>query len=273
MRSLLLGAIGLVSSIQTNAQFSTASSQVQIIDTAFPIKSLGRERRIWIYLPADYTSSRQRYPVLYMQDGQNLFDAVTSFAGEWGVDEELDRSRLPLIVVGIDNGGVHRMNEYNPMDHERFGKGEGRAYLEFLVKELKPYIDQHYRTKKQAKYTGIAGASMGGLIAYYAGLWYPQEFGKIGVFSPSFWISPGLEQLSVATLRKRRHARQQYYFYAGKKESPGMVSDMEKIMATLEPILPPSSLVKRISPVGEHTEAAWRSELPRYLSWNLEKKK
>ncbi|WP_290792797.1 alpha/beta hydrolase [Flavihumibacter sp. UBA7668] len=273
MRSLLLGAIGLVTTINTNAQLSTASPRVQIMDSAFPIKSLGRERRIWIYLPADYTTGKHRYPVLYMQDGQNLFDAVTSFAGEWGVDEELDRTNLPLIVVGIDNGGAKRMNEYNPEDHERFGKGEGKAYLEFLVNELKPYIDQHYRTKKQAKYTGIAGSSMGGLISYYAGLWYPKQFGKIGVFSPSFWISPGLINLTKEALHKRRHANQQYYFYAGKKESPQMVSDMEKIISTLQPILPKESIIKRVSPIGEHNEASWRSELPNYLRWNLRSRK
>jgi predicted alpha/beta superfamily hydrolase len=254
-----------------DAQFSTASPQVQIMDSGFPIKSLGRERRIWIYLPADYASSGKRYPVLYMHDAQNLFDAAASFAGEWGVDEELDRMNLPMIVVGIDNGGMKRMNEYNPEDHERFGKGEGRAYLEFLVKELKPYIDRQYRTQKQAKYTGIAGSSMGGLISYYAGIWYPKSFGKIGVFSPSFWIAPNLQKLTAESIHPRRHKHQFYYFYAGVKESKTMVSDMEAMILLLQKAVPSNQITKRVSPIGEHNEAAWRSELPHFLRFYLRK--
>ena len=266
-----LGLLLFLNYFSAEAQFSTASPQVQIMDSSFPVKSLGRERRIWIYLPEEYASSGKRYPVLYMHDAQNLFDAATSFAGEWGVDEELDRMKLPMIVVGIDNGGMKRMNEYNPEDHERFGKGEGRAYLEFLVKELKPYIDRQYRTKKQAKYTGIAGSSMGGLISYYAGLWYPKTFGKIGVLSPSFWIAPQLQNLTKETIHSRRHARQSYYFYAGAKESKTMVSDMEAMISTLQEAAPTIQTTKRVSPIGEHNEAAWRSELPNFLRFYLRK--
>lgn len=267
IRILLVLGMMVLLQINSQGQFSTASAQVQILDSAFPVKSLGRERRIWIYLPKDYATSKRRYPVLYMQDGQNLFDDRTAFLGEWGVDEILDRQQTPLIVVGIDNGGNKRMNEYNPFDHSQFGKGEGRAYLEFLVNELKPYIDRHYRTQKRARYTAIAGSSMGGLISFYAGLWYPSSFGQIGVFSPSFWIQPDISRLAGQTFNRRKHARQRYYFYAGAKESKDMVGDMEKLMESLQPVIPPEQIIKRVSPIGEHKEIAWRSELPNFIQW------
>lgn len=267
MHKLLLVLAIIFLQLETRSQWSTASPQVQIMDTSFPMKSLGRERRICIYLPADYNNSNRRYPVLYMHDGQNLFDNRTSFMGEWGVDEMLDEQRVPYIVVAVDNGGDRRMNEYNPFDNERFGKGEGAAYLEFLVKELKPYVDRHYRTLKKARYTAIAGSSMGGLISFYAGVWYPSTFGQIGVFSPSFWIQPGPDTHAAQALNRRRHGRQQYYFYAGARESQTMVLDMEKVISSLQTVVPPAQIEKRISPIGEHNEMAWRLEMPRFLNW------
>jgi predicted alpha/beta superfamily hydrolase len=93
-----------------------------------------------------------------MHDGQNLFDDLTSYNGEWGVDETMDSIASPCIVVGIDNGGAKRMNEYNVHDHPKHGKGEGRQYLEFLVRTLKPYIDKNYRTLRAARSTMIAGS-------------------------------------------------------------------------------------------------------------------
>ncbi|MGN6249399.1 MAG: alpha/beta hydrolase-fold protein, partial [Ginsengibacter sp.] len=147
----------------------TASPNVKIIDTAFYIPQLKRTRRIWIYLPPEYKNSAKRYGVLYMHDGQNLFDAATSYSGEWGVDEYLDsianKNEKEVIVVGIDNGLSKRMSEYNPWEFENFGKGEGDQYVDFLVKNLKPFIDEHYRTLKNKANTFIAGSSMGGLIS------------------------------------------------------------------------------------------------------------
>jgi hypothetical protein len=131
---------------------STASKNVHIVDTAFYIPQLNRRRKVLIYLPASYTSSKKNYPVLYMHDGQNVFDNATSGFGEWGVDEALDSlgpKNKELIVVAINHGSEKRMNEYSPYDTERFGKGEGNQYVDFLVKTLKPYIDKHYRTKKK----------------------------------------------------------------------------------------------------------------------------
>ncbi|MDQ6763206.1 MAG: alpha/beta hydrolase-fold protein, partial [Bacteroidota bacterium] len=150
----------------------TLSKNVKVMDTAFYIPQLGRSRRIWLYLPPGYFTSNKKYPVLYMHDGQNLFDEATSYAGEWGVDDFLDSmfssGKKEVIVVGIDNGLQKRMNEYNPYSYGKFGTGEGDQYVDFLVKDLKPYIDKHYRTLANKKNTYIAGSSMGGLISLYA---------------------------------------------------------------------------------------------------------
>jgi predicted alpha/beta superfamily hydrolase len=170
---------------------SSATAQVKIIDTAFLIPQLKRTRRVWIYLPKSYAANTgKRFPVLYMHDGQNVFDDATSYSGEWGVDEFLDSTKLAQsIVVAVDHGGNKRLNEYNPYDNEKFGKGEGSAYVDFLVKTLKPYIDKNYRTLPDQPNTSVAGSSMGGLISLYAILRYPSVFGGAGVFSPAFWIS------------------------------------------------------------------------------------
>ena len=190
------------------AKMHTRSTQVFIMDTAYYMPQLNRTRRIWLYLPKDYALSGKRYPVLYMHDGQNLFDEFTAGFGEWGVDECLDSMHnkgLDCIVVGIDNG-PHRLNEYNPYEFEKFGKGEGNFYIDFLVKTLKPYIDVHYKTLKDQKHTFIAGSSMGGLISMAAVMRYPKIFGGAGIFSPAFWTAPKLDsdlQKSAPQIKSR----------------------------------------------------------------------
>ena len=174
---------------------TTASRSVTLLSERFAIPQLGRARRVWLYLPPDYGWSTKRYPVLYMHDGHNVFDSATSFAGEWGVDETLDSLQAAgdwgAIVVAVDNGGMHRMDEYNPWraSDAKNGGGEGDAYVEFVAKTLKPYIDAHYRTRSDPQSTAVIGSSMGGLISLYATLKYPEVFGRAGVFSCACWIA------------------------------------------------------------------------------------
>jgi hypothetical protein len=167
----------------------TASPRVHIIDTAFEMPQLGRKRRVWLYLPPGYAHSKKHYPVMYMHDGQNIFDNYTAAYGEWGVDEAADSlikaGKPACIIVGIDNG-PQRLTEYNPYDNKDFGKGEGDLYLDFIVKNLKPYIDKHYRTLPSNENTIIAGSSMGGLISYYAMLKYPEVLERVESFLPLF---------------------------------------------------------------------------------------
>jgi len=249
---------------------STASKNVHVIDTAFLIPQLKRTRRIWIYLPPGYNSSNKKYTVLYMHDGQNVFDDSTSFAGEWGVDETLDSistRKKEIIVVAIDNGGAKRINEYCPYDMEKFGKGEGDQYVNFLVRTLKPFIDKKYRTEKDRQNTFIAGSSMGGLISMYAVLKYPKVFGGAGVFSPAFWVGPKIFD-DIETKGKKVNSK--IYFYCGKQETETMVPDMEKAFEEMRKVSK-SKMACIVRPDGKHAESTWREEFPLFYLWMVEK--
>jgi len=247
---------------------NTATAQVQVMDTAFFMPQLNRYRRIWVYLPKSYNQTKGKsYPVLYMQDGQNLFNVQTAFAAEWGVDECLDtlqqQTGKECIVIGIDNGGDRRSTEYNPYDNDKFGKGEGAQYVEFLVKTLKPFVDEKYRTIKDAQHTSIAGSSLGGLISLYAQMKYPNVFGASGIFSPAFWIAP---QLNAELTNINWSSFQRFYFYAGKNESETMVSDMDKIIDLIQ-TKHQYDITRSVYPLGQHSEKYWRDEFDDFYRW------
>ena len=179
---------------------STALDNVSIISENFQIPQLNRGRKVWLYLPPDYYTSNASYPVVYMHDGQNLFDKKTAYSGEWNADETMNRlfrdKNLKVIIVGIDHGGDKRLDEYSPWVNDKYGGGEGDQYLEFITNTLKPFIDTNYNTLTDKENTAIIGSSMGGLISHYAGLKYPNIFGKIGVYSPAFWFAPEIKEYS-----------------------------------------------------------------------------
>ena len=156
---------------------------------------LGNQRDVLVYLPPSYHYSQGSYPVIYMHDGQNLFDNATSFAGEWGVDETMEQlayqEGLEAIIVGILNAGAHRLAEYTPFHDAHMGGGRGDAYLDFLVETVKPLIDSDFRTLPSRRTTGIMGSSLGGLISLYAFFSHSAVFGFAGVMSPSLWFAEG----------------------------------------------------------------------------------
>ena len=274
----------------------TARATVSVLDSAFLIPQLGRPRRVWIYLPPGYAASGRRYPVLYMHDGQNVFDAATSGFGEWGVDETLDslhaRGGPDAIVVAVDHGGTRRLDEYSPWRNARYGGGEGAAYVDFLVRTLKPYIDRRYRTLPDAAHTGVAGSSMGGLISLYAGLKYPETFGRVGVFSPALWFAA--DSVLAYARRSRPHAGQRFWFVTGAHEgdTPEVyVNDQRRMIDTLAAAgfrvagsagRSAGSAGCSLSPVpcplgvqvdsairadGTHAEWFWRREFPLAYRW------
>ena len=248
------------------SKMHTASKQVHIMDTAFFIPQLNRNRRIWIYLPEGYSKTKRHYPVMYMHDGQNIFDAYTSGFGEWGVDECLDslikKGKPACIVIGIDNG-PKRFIEYNPYEFRQYGKGEGDQYLEFLVQTLKPFIDKQYRTLSSKENTIIAGSSMGGLISYYAMLQYPGVFGKAGIFSPAFWTVPIIKTVTN-TLAGKMDGK--FFFYMGGLEGGTYITDMEEV----QEILGRNSramIYSVIDPESSHNEQAWRKWFAEFYTW------
>ncbi|WDF80184.1 alpha/beta hydrolase-fold protein [Mucilaginibacter sp. KACC 22773] len=247
----------------------TTTARVHIISGKFEMPQLNRQRRIWIYLPENYTSSKKRYPVIYMHDGQNLFDEYTSGYGEWGLDELMDKvpPQKQCIIVGIDHGGDFRITEYDPYD-SKYGKGRGDDYVEFLAQTLKPYIDTHYKTMADAKNTTIAGSSMGGLISMYATLKYPGVFGNAGIFSPAFWIAPQIYDLAK---QKAISHKTRFYFVCGDAESEDMVADMQKMASIIKnngakPENAPVTIIKGSS----HNEKQWNGDWPGFYNWLMQ---
>ncbi len=193
---------------------------------------LDQHRDVIVYLPPGYRHDiGRRYPVLYLQDGQNLFDNTTAFAGqEWGVDETAQKLITsgeiePLIIVGIYNTGVHRIDEYTPtIDPKQKKGGKADQFGRFIVEELKPIIDHGYRTLPGVEHTGLGGSSLGGLVTLFLGLKYPQIFSKLMVMSPSVWWDHGVILRVVESLRAKPSTR--IWLDVGTKEgkfAPGHV--------------------------------------------------
>lgn len=249
----------------------TAQPNVHVL-APLHMPGLERERTLRIYLPPSYEHTKRRYAVLYMHDGQNLFDDATSFVGEWGVDEilnDLARTRkLELIVVGIDHGDEKRTTELNPWDNDKFGKGEGRDYLRFVVGIVKPYVDAHYRTLPDRAHTAMMGSSLGGLISHFAMYEYGNVFSRIGIFSPAYWIAPDVREFT------RTHVLApgtRLWFYAGSMEDSEMVANMDTIVAIVrEQRESAPALRVEVTPGAVHNENAWRAEFPHAVEWLLE---
>jgi metallo-beta-lactamase class B len=268
-----IGAVAAWKSTSTPAKKSTATASVSLLSTNFAMPQLGRTRRIWLYLPPDYAMSTKTYPVLYMHDGQNVFDAATSFAGEWGVDETLDQLQAQgdwgCIVVAIDNDGRRRMEEYQPSFDLKDG-GEGGKYVDFLVQTLKPYIDQRYRTRPNRLDTGIAGSSLGGLISLYAGLKYPEVFGRVCVFSAPLSMRP--ELFDLARQAKPLQPATRFYFLCGLKEAITPDSPSKPQQRMVETLAAngfkmDADLRSLLCADGQHAEWFWRREFPAAYKW------
>ncbi|MFH6767814.1 alpha/beta hydrolase-fold protein [Gaetbulibacter aquiaggeris] len=255
------------------ANKSTSTYNVHVFSERFKMPQLNRERKIWIYLPPNYENSRKTFSVLYLQDGQNMFDDTTSFAGEWQIDETLNRlsesKGLNLIVVAIENGGDKRLSEYSPWENKKYGMAEGEAYLDFIVHTLKPEIDKVYRTKTAANHTAIMGSSMGGLISHYAGLKYPEVFGKVGVFSPSFWYA---DEIFNFTKTRAHLKHEKIYYLVGDQEGEDMVQNTESMMEIMKTNgFSENNLFLKVVPKGTHSESLWRTEFEEAISWLFRK--
>ena len=247
------------------SQNSTASKSVSSFMIDAP--QLNTSKKIWVYLPVGYASNSKKYAVVYMHDGQNLFDAKTSYVGEWNVDEKLDSLKAKVIVIGIEHGGDKRMEELTPFKNEKYGGGNADAYLDFIVNSLKPYVDKNYRTKTDANHTNIFGSSLGGLVSFYALLKYPQVFSRAGVFSPSFWFN----RTEIMKLMKETpNFKSKIYFLCGDNEGdPDMIADLN--------IMEHEINTKRCSCLklnkkivvkgGQHNEKLWRDGFVKAFLW------
>ena len=268
--SILILVLCLISCQNDKPQVPKASSvqpNVTILEEPFTIPGLNRSRKIRLFLPQDYADSDQRYPVLYMQDGQNLFDDSTSYAGEWNVDEQLNRleeqSGFQLIVVGIDHGEEHRLTEMSPWPSERFGHAEGKEFTTFIVHTLKPFIDSTYRTLADRENTAIMGSSMGGLISQYALYRYPEVFGKAGLFSPTIYTD------SIFSFTRKNPVPPETMIFSliGKYEAE-MVGLTKQMHETIIGTGHPKANVKLVvDPEGYHNETLWRKHFSPAIQW------
>jgi len=269
MRGVLLTMVLLLSACSEPTKTSTVTENVQVLPYQFVMAELDRQRTIRLYLPPSYHHSDKRYPVIYMHDGQNLFDDMTAFAGEWGVDESLNQlaaeKDFEVIVVGIDNSADFRMNELSPWENKRFGEAQGKQYMDFVVEVVKPYIDTNFRTQSERLRTAIMGSSMGGLISHYAIHAYPEVFAKAGIFSPAYWYSQDV--FSFSKLKKAQLDARLYVMY-GDEEGDGMIADTDKMQRQLRQQGHPrqNTLFKRV-PNGEHNEQLWRTEFSDAIQW------
>ena len=169
--------------------------QVLLISDEFEIPQLNKTRKIWALLPHDYDNSSEDYPVMYLQDAQNLFNESAEF-GNWEIDKKLavmsEYKIGKIIVIAVEHADEDRIKEYN-VGKTVLGKGEGKKYIRFVTETLKPFVDENFRTKKERQFTGIGGSSLGGLVSIFSGLENPETYGRLMIFSPSLWVVPKLK--------------------------------------------------------------------------------
>ncbi len=243
--------------------------QVHLISEEFEIPQLNKTRKVWALLPHDYDTSIEHYPVLYLQDAQNLFNENAAY-GNWQIDKKLavmsDYGIGKIIIVAIEHGETERLLEYN-FGKTVLGQGQGKKYIRFVTDTLKPFIDKNYRTKPQREHTGIGGSSMGGLISIFSGLMYPEVYGKLMIFSPSLWVIP---KIKSSFLDMFEPMLTKIYLYAGGDESETMVKHLKKFRKRLlkrEAIKEKVKIKTSINEEGRHNEIYWSDEFPKAIEW------
>jgi predicted alpha/beta superfamily hydrolase len=252
----------------------TITAHLRILDSNFPIPQLNRVRRVWICFPPDYFTTENYYPVVYMHDGQNVFNAATSFAGEWGVDEamleEVNNVCTNAIIVAVDNGGGDRLDEYAPWLNTQYNEGgQGGLYASFLVNDLKPYIDNQYRTLTTPEHTAIMGSSLGGLISAYAAFTYPNVFGRVGIFSPAYWFNPQIFDLGAS--HTPGEGTKIYHVCATNEGNGSVLQDQEEMVdVLLANGYTSDQLFSLDVQNGAHSEWFWKQEYPAAYTWLID---
>lgn len=233
----------------------------------FASEVLGNKRAVHVLTPPGYEDSDERYPVLYLQDGQNLFDpSKAAFGVEWKAGETADRlladGRIePVIIVGIANT-PDRMEEYAPASEQAPGRAD--QYVEFLTTELKPFIDEEYRTRPEE--SGIGGSSMGGLVSLVACMQAPDVFSKCAALSPAVW-HPGRPFADEFEAELPNMANVNFRVVVGMEEDPGrrMLTGARWIRDALKRAHHPRWRYRELAD-AQHNEAAWSRQLPLVLA-------
>lgn len=243
----------------------------EIISEEFYIPQLERSRKVWALLPYDYYISDRSYPVLYLQDAQNLFNEGSGY-GNWEIDKKLsilaEYGRGDIIIIAIEHGSEERVKEYI-FDNDHVANGsEGKKYIRFITDTLKPFVDQNYRTKRDRENTGIGGSSLGALISIYSGFLYPEVYSKLLIFSPSLWVEPNN---NFPMMNFRTPFSTKIYLYGGEQEGSKMVKRIQVFEQYLKrwekKNLFDFEFRTSINPEGTHSEFYWSQEFPRAIEW------
>lgn len=248
----------------------TASPNVQVLTDTITVDYLDKKRTLAIYLPAGYETDSIAYPVIYFLDGQSLFDQKVLEGQEWQIDEVLDSmgriGQPQAIVVGIYNSN-DRNKEYKPFPSTKIYSDKvvnGDQHAEWIANKVKPWIDAHYRTKKGRQSTIIGGASLGGLMAYYMLMEYPEVFGAGIVFSPSFWVNPIVYELHQGNDLLKQ---QKIYFNSGQYEPPTVNSIQKMKQLLLEAGMPESQIRLDVELGAYHSHMTWRKGFKKVYPW------
>lgn len=243
--------------------------KVELISEEFEMPQLNKKRKIWALLPHDYQTSKENYPVLYLQDAQNLFNEQAQF-GNWEIDKKLavmsEYNIGKIIIIAIEHAEQDRIKEYN-VGKTVLGVGQGKKYIRFITDTLKPFVDKKYRTKSEREFTGIGGSSMGGLVSIFSGLMYPEVYGKLMIFSPSLWVVP---KMDFSNIDFSEPGDTKIYLYAGGDESATMINHVKKFKANMiknEFVEDKMKIKLSINKQGKHNEIYWSDEFPKAIEW------
>ena len=243
--------------------------KVHLISEEFEIPQLNKTRRVWALLPHDYETTTEHYPVLYLQDAQNLFNEKAKY-GNWEIDKKLavmaEYNIGKIIIVAVEHAEKERIKEYN-VGNTVLGNGQGKKYIRFLTETLKPFVDSNFRTKPEREWTGIGGSSMGGLVSIFSGIMYPEVFGKLMIFSPSLWVVPKIK-LSFLDMDEPQDTR--IYLYAGGDESATMIDHVKifrKRLLNKEGYIDKMKVRLSLNMEGKHNERYWSDEFPKAIEW------
>ena len=229
-----------------------------------------RRRRVDVYLPQSYATSRKRYPVVYMLDGQNLSDPALAFADTWKLPDTLaalGSDGIDAIVVGVHNGGERRGTEYTPWADSRHGGGGANEHLRFIAARLKPRIDRLYRTLVDRAATSIAGSSLGGLASLYAFFRFRRVFGRAAALSPALWFG---DRRIFDFVERSTPPRGRLYLDVGTAEGADTLRDVRRMQRVLlARAFNPASLMYLEAEGDTHSESAWAVRLPAALRFLL----
>lgn len=280
---MALCSLILAATIQGQQRVTSLTGNIERID-GFESKVLGNKRNISIYLPPSYKKdTKSKYPVIYMHDGQNVFDGMTSYIPnqEWRADETaeslIDAGIIePVIIVAIDNGGSERGNEYLPTKIKMGGNeagGKADLYGKMLTDEIMPIVNERYRTKTGPENTGLIGASFGGVITSYLGITHPEVFGRLGICSPSVWVDNRV-LLTMVKPMERKQRRPKVWIDIGGKEGVDGIQDSRSLFDVYvkNGWKPKSDVVCVVEQNAEHNEIAWARRFPSILTYLFPKK-